>query len=100
MDCEGQTGALEAEYALALKTPNRTHIPVAVSITDGTATVKIWGRNSAEDSWVELADTTETDNICLQWCPQMKATLTAATAADVRVAVERAGTIVELVAGV
>lgn len=96
LSCSGQTGALAATYYLQLKTPNRTHVPISVSITVGTATVKIWGRNTASDEWVELAEATATDAICLQWMPQMKATLSAATDATVRVSVERAGTEVAL----
>lgn len=80
-----QTGALAAPRVLKFPRPNVTHIPLAVTISAGTATVKIEGRNGDADAWVELAEITESDAPCVQWMAQMKARLSAATGATGRV---------------
>lgn len=95
LEVADQTGVLAAQRVLRPKTPNRTHIPVSVSISAGTATVVIEGRCSEDDAWVELVELSESDIPCLQWCPEMQARLTAATDATVRVALERSATVVE-----
>lgn len=81
----GQNGALAAPRALRIAQLNRTHVPISVSITAGTATVKISGRNSDDDAWVELTSVEESDAPLVQWMPQMKAELTASAGATGRV---------------
>lgn len=85
LSCAGQTGALAAPRILKIPRPAVTHVPIAVSITVGSATVKIEGRNGDADAWVELAEITSSDAPCVQWMAQLRARLSAATGATVRV---------------
>lgn len=85
LSCSGQTGVLAAPRELMFPRTGATHIPIAVTISVGTATVKIEGRNGDSDAWVELTSISASDAPCVQWMARMRARLSAASGATVRV---------------
>ena len=80
-----QDGALEPQRVLLVPQPSRTHIPISVDITAGSAAVELLGRNTDENEWVVLETIEATDAPLIQWMPQMAARLASADAASVRV---------------
>lgn len=66
----------------------RSHMPVQVDITAGTATVVIEGRIDPSCQWIALFTTSTTDATSVLRMPQMRARLSAASAATVRAAID------------
>ncbi len=88
------SGVMPAPQILGIPRSNRTHVPISVSISAGTATVKISGRNSGDDEWVELTSVSASDAPLVQWMPQIKAELTASTGGTVRVTAPESAVVV------
>ncbi len=88
LDVASQTGVLTGAW-FSVPRDGRTHAPVSVQITVGTATVELEGRiNSDDDAAILLKGTmTATEGLLVAIFPQMRARLSAATGATVRVSI-------------
>ncbi|HEX7120170.1 MAG TPA: hypothetical protein VF212_15355 [Longimicrobiales bacterium] len=70
----------------------REQVPVVVSITAGDPTIKLFGRVTAGDEWVELLSVNSTTGQLVPRFPQMYAALTFGTLpADARVSIDARG---------
>ena len=83
-------GAPVAGQWLQVKRDGRTHIPINISITAGTATFVIEGRNNQNDTPVTLATGTAGDELMVQGAGQIRARLSAAAGATVLVTTDKA----------
>lgn len=77
-----QTGAVDGDW-FSVRPSQRTHIPIAISVTAGTATWTIQGRNSPNDEAVVIATGSATDAVSALRMAQMRVSLSDASGADV-----------------
>ena len=80
---ENHDGAVNGEW-FAVPRTDRTHIPISLSLTAGTVTWVIQGRNSPDDDAVELDTGTTDDAVSVLRMSEMRVCLTASTGADFR----------------
>lgn len=81
----GQTGAVTGDW-YQVET-NRTHVPITVSITSGTATVVLEGRVAGNDTPVVINTLSASDGFNGMAFTQIRARVSAAAAATVVVSV-------------
>lgn len=67
----------------------RTHIPVQVTISAGTATVNVEGRVGPGEAWVILGTLSATDILLVPANLELRANVTAAAGATIRVVTDR-----------
>ena len=87
LNVTGQSAPMTGSW---FQTPQdgRTHLPMQVSITAGTADVIVEGRVSAEDQPVVINQLEATDGFVGARFPHIRARLASASGATVRVSVE------------
>lgn len=86
----GQTGALNGTWYAVPGPKCKTHHTVHISITAGTASVDIEVRNSANDATYKVSTgNTATIEVVVARGGHIRAVLTAAAAATVRVSLEQ-----------
>lgn len=83
LSISGQDGAIAGEW-FQVPRSNRTHIPVSLSLTAGTCTWAIQGRNTNDDDAVELDTGTTDEAVSVQRMGQMRVILSAATGCTFR----------------
>lgn len=83
-----QTGAVDGSW-MQVPRDARENIPVSISLSAGTATWAIQGRNSPDDAAQELATGSASDAVSCQRFSQMRVVLSAAAGATLEATGDR-----------
>lgn len=89
LSVSGQTGAVVGSW-YQLNDFRRTHFPISVTLSAGTATITIEGRNGPNDAPVTLASFSGTDQVLVQASSQVRVNVTAAAGATIQVTTDKA----------
>ena len=89
LSVSAQTGAVTGQWFELWPLEHRTHVPIQINITAGTATVTIEGRNGTEDAAIVFASVTASDNLSIQRPKHIRVKVTSATGATIRVTMDK-----------